>query len=98
MKKSTNVYYFMLNHFTDLNSSSSITITFLTGVWSLYDCFAMFGFTSPTTAQCTIIGNKVRLSNFGIASHKFQQVFGINLTSYDVAGTYDVKVETQLFN
>ena len=88
----------MLNPFTDLNSSSSITITFLTGVWSDYDCFAMFGFASPTTAQCTIIGNKLRLSNFGNGSHKFQKVFGVNLTSYDIAGTYDVKVETQLFN
>lgn len=92
MKKSTNIYYFNLNHFTDLNMSSSIIVTFLTGTWQLYDCFAIFGFTSPNTAQCVILGNKVILSNFGNASHQIQQVFGVNLTSYDIAGSYSVQV------
>lgn len=49
MRLSTNVYYFMLNHYTDLNESSSITIEFLTDLWTLYGGFAMFGFTSPST-------------------------------------------------
>lgn len=49
MRMSTNTYYFMLNHYTTLNESSSITIEFLSGNWKIYQGFAMFGFTSPST-------------------------------------------------
>lgn len=49
MRMSTNTYYFMLNHYTDLNQSSSITIEFLTNTWQIYQGFTLFGFSSPST-------------------------------------------------
>jgi hypothetical protein len=98
MRMSTNVYYFMLNHYTDLNSSSSITIEFLTNTWKIYSGSALFGFTSPSTLTYEITGNKIKFYNYGNASYRVQQILGVNLTSYDFAGTYPVKVTTQVFN
>ena len=52
----------MLNHYTSLNESSTITIEFLSGTWKIYGANAMFGFTQPQSLNYLIQGNKITLS------------------------------------
>lgn len=50
MRKSTNVYYFMMNYETTLGEGSSIIIEFLENEWQLHSAFAVHGFSDPDNA------------------------------------------------
>ena len=94
MRNSTNVYYFFINHQTDLGESSSISFEFPPTGWILHSAFPVIGFTQPDTLHFEIDANTITVHDYGMAWKSEQQIVGINLTSYEVSGTYPVGVST----